>query len=78
MTMTSNGINKGNGYVAAPASAATRLRCRLQDDHIIVAPGVYEGFSARIAHEVGFDCIYMVRHNRAIIPLGAGDDSNWV
>lgn len=25
-----------------------------------LAPGVYDGFSARIAHEVGFDCIYMV------------------
>lgn len=32
----------------------------LEGGDIVIAPGVYEGFSARIAHEVGFDCIYMV------------------
>ena len=32
----------------------------LQTEDFIVAPGVYDGFSARIAHEVGFKCIYMV------------------
>ena len=39
-----------------------RLRQLLNNkQNIIVAPGVYDGYSARIAHEVGFDCIYMVR-----------------
>ena len=41
-------------------TAATKLRRMLQGDDIIVAPGVYDGFSARIALEVGFDCVYMV------------------
>lgn len=45
---------------AGAASAATKLRRMLEGDDIVVAPGVYEGLSARIAHEVGFDCIYMV------------------
>lgn len=29
---------------------------------MIVCPGVYDGFSARIALEVGFDALYMVRY----------------
>lgn len=54
--------DSGNGSVAvAPrTSAATRLREMLQTEDFITAPGVYDGFSARIAHEVGFNCIYMV------------------
>lgn len=55
------GSNGSNGHAAAQTSAATKLRQLLQRDEILVAPGVYDGFSARIAHEVGFDCIYMVR-----------------
>lgn len=49
-----------NGTSPPQVSAATKLRRMLGQDDIIVAPGVYEGFSARIAHEVGFECIYMV------------------
>lgn len=41
-------------------SAATKLRQALKEDGIIVAPGVFDGFSARIALDVGFDAIYMV------------------
>ena len=40
--------------------AATKLRKALDGDDIIVAPGVYDGFSARIALGVGFDALYMV------------------
>ena len=45
-----------------PGSAATKLRARLKDPHapILVCPGVYDGFSARIALEVGFEALYMV------------------
>ena len=43
-------------------AAATKLRKMVEDPQSsVVAPGVYDGFSARIALEVGFDCIYMVR-----------------
>src|SRR5258707_522464 len=51
-------------HIAIPRRTTTpgaRLRNLLADpDKIIVAPGVYDGFSARIALEVGFECLYMV------------------
>ena len=41
---------------------ATALKHRLQNSKdLIVCPGVYDGFSARIALSVGFDALYMVR-----------------
>ena len=41
---------------------ATALKNRLQNSKdLIVCPGVYDGFSARIALSVGFDALYMVR-----------------
>ncbi|KAJ9301875.1 hypothetical protein DTO271G3_741 [Paecilomyces variotii] len=44
----------------APPSAATTLRRTLEDPNsFIVAPGVYDGFSARIALQTGFDALYM-------------------
>ena len=52
------GANGSNGRIAM--HAATRLRQLLSEKDIIIAPGVYDGFSARIALEVGFDCLYMV------------------
>lgn len=60
MTYT-NGNANGNGHAATPTPAATRLRKMLtESDELIVMPGVYDGFSARIALEVGFDGLYMV------------------
>lgn len=48
-------------FTMADVSAATTLRRKLEDpDSFIVAPGVYDGFSARIALSVGFDALYMV------------------
>jgi methylisocitrate lyase len=41
--------------------AATKLRQYLESEKsIIFCPGVYDGFSTRIALSVGYDCIYMV------------------
>lgn len=57
---SANGTHDLNGDHSASLTTAKRLRNLLKEDGIIVAPGVYDGFSARIAHEVGFDCIYMV------------------
>lgn len=54
------GTNGSNGHVAM--HAATRLRQLLSGKEIIIAPGVYDGFSARIALGEGFDCLYMVRN----------------
>ncbi|KAF3802836.1 Carboxyvinyl-carboxyphosphonate phosphorylmutase [Colletotrichum gloeosporioides] len=55
------------------ASAGARLRQLLERDEILVAPGVYEGYSARIAHEVGFDCIYMTGAGTCASKLGQPD-----
>ena len=42
-------------------SPASALKHRLQNTKdLIVCPGVYDGFSARIALSVGFDALYMV------------------
>ena len=61
-------------------SAATKLRQKLeQSTDLIVAPGVYDGFSARIALQVGFDCLYMVRAFYLYIRLAAQSlsDRSW-
>ena len=59
MTSHSDSSNGGNG---APLTGAARLRQLLADESkIIVAPGVYDGFTARLALRAGFDCLYMVR-----------------
>jgi hypothetical protein len=61
MTYTNGNSNGHNGHAASPASAATRLRKMLtESNELIVMPGVYDGFSARIALEIGFDGLYMV------------------
>jgi 2-methylisocitrate lyase-like PEP mutase family enzyme len=63
MTHT-NGHSNGHAIgqpAPQPLTPGGRLRQLLESSRdIIVAPGVYDGFSARIALEVGFDCIYMV------------------
>lgn len=42
-------------------TAAAKLRQVLQDpNRFVSAPGVYDGVSARIALNVGFDALYMV------------------
>ena len=45
-----------------PISGATKLRRMLNEtDELIVCPGVYDGLSARIALQLGFSAMYMVR-----------------
>ena len=39
--------------------AAARLRELLASDAMLLAPFVYDGFTARIAEEAGFDAVYM-------------------
>lgn len=47
-------------------SPATNLKRRLVNTKdLIVCPGVYDGFSARIALSVGFDALYMVSNIRS-------------
>lgn len=43
-------------------TGAARLREMLADpSKTVVAPGVFDGFTARIALAQGFDCLYMVQ-----------------
>lgn len=45
----------------APLTGAKRLRELLaQPDKLVVAPGVFDGFTARLALAAGFDALYMV------------------
>ncbi len=37
----------------------TRLRELLADDRMLLAPFTYDGFTARVAEEAGFDAVYM-------------------
>ena len=46
----------------APIPGATKLKRLLEEtNELIVCPGVYDGLSARVALEVGFSALYMVR-----------------
>jgi 2-methylisocitrate lyase-like PEP mutase family enzyme len=50
-----------NGHTTPPLTAVAKLRALLAEkDRIIVCPGVYDGFTARIALQQKFDCLYMV------------------
>ncbi|KAF5383840.1 hypothetical protein D9615_003857 [Tricholomella constricta] len=53
--------------------ASIRLRQLLQDDGVIVAPGVYDGISARLALEAGFSALYMSGASTTASMLGQPD-----
>ena len=60
--MTIQNGTKTDGRAATPINAAKKLRSLIQTpEQILLCPGVYDGFSARIALSVGFDALYMVR-----------------
>ncbi|KAL1638645.1 hypothetical protein SLS58_008763 [Diplodia intermedia] len=59
---------------ARPPSASTKLRKMLEEtDDLIVAPGVYDGVSARAALEVGFNALYMTGAGTTASRLGQPD-----
>jgi hypothetical protein len=67
MPPSANGSNghASNGHASnghnVSVSAATKLRRMIEDPQgFVVGPGVYDGLSARIALESGFDVLYMV------------------
>lgn len=58
----------------ANAPASTRLRHMVKNlDHILVCPGVYDGLSARIALQVGFEGMYMTGAGTNASRLGMAD-----
>ena len=55
-------------------SAAKRLRDFLaKPGHMVVAPGVYDGITARLAIEQGFECLYMTGAGTNMSRLGMAD-----
>ena len=51
----------------------TRLRQMLREPGIIVAPGAYDGFSARLIEAAGFKAVYMTGAGTAASHLGQPD-----
>jgi 2,3-dimethylmalate lyase len=53
--------------------ASTKLRTMLAEPGIIVAPGAYDGFSARLIEAAGFKAVYMTGAGTAASHLGQPD-----
>lgn len=49
------------------------LKNRLQGNHIVVAPGVYDALSASLAEQAGFDTVYLSGASLAYTKLGRPD-----
>jgi len=49
------------------------LAARLRQPGLIVAPGVFDGVSARLADRFGFDCLYMTGYGSVASSLGLPD-----
>src|SRR5215469_18382941 len=56
--------------------ATTRLRQMLNGPGIIVAPGAYDGFSARLIEAAGFKAVYMTGAGTAASHLGQTEMAN--
>lgn len=77
-TSPNMGSIDGNGTGNGPASrkqisAAARLRAMLRERDIVVAPGVYDGYTARLAMHAGFDVLYMTGAGTSMSQLGMAD-----
>lgn len=50
-----------NGHIEKPVHAGRKLRQLLSDpSKTVVAPGVYDGITTRLAIASGAECLYMV------------------
>lgn len=58
---------------AAAQAKRTKFRQRLSEPGLIVAPGVFEMISARIADRMGFDTLYMTGYGAVASYLGIPD-----
>ena len=66
--------NPPQAFSTPPESSATKLRHLLsQPSGFVLAPGVYDGFSARIALSVGFDVLYLTGAGTSASLLGHAD-----
>jgi 2-methylisocitrate lyase-like PEP mutase family enzyme len=48
----------------------TQLKTRLQQREIVVAPGIFDLISVRMADSMGFDCLYMTGFGTVASYLG--------
>ncbi|KAK5171164.1 uncharacterized protein LTR77_004308 [Saxophila tyrrhenica] len=63
-----------NGQTQPPISAGAKLRQMLSDpSKTIIAPGVYDGITARLALESGAECLYMTGAGTSMSRLGMAD-----
>lgn len=57
-------MTHADGANGSRVTAVQKLRNLLADEEkLIVCPGVYDGYTARIALQEGAECLYMVRSN---------------
>ncbi|CZS95421.1 hypothetical protein WAI453_011359 [Rhynchosporium graminicola] len=62
------------GNSTTPESTASKLRSQLRNkNEIIVCPGVYDGFTARLALDAGFKNLYMTGAGTTMSKLGIAD-----
>ena len=54
-------------------SAASRFRRMLQEPGIIMAPGAYDGLTAKIIQQAGFPAVYMTGAGTSVAQLGYPD-----
>jgi len=54
-------------------SARKRLRERLASGPVVIAPGVYDAYGARLAEEAGFEAVYMTGNGVSASLLGRPD-----
>jgi methylisocitrate lyase len=59
--------------MTAQPNPASSLKQRLQQPELLVAPGVYDAFSAMMAQRAGFDALYLSGASIAYTLLGAPD-----
>lgn len=62
-----------NIKLEADCGEMTILRSRIQDDEILVAPGVFDLISAKVADSFGFDVLYMTGYGVVASHLGLPD-----
>lgn len=83
ITVEKDGYYEVNGVKHEPTvslyviPAASKLRRMLKDTKdLIVCPGVYDGLSARIAMELGFKALYMVKPDLSMAADSADSSAN--
>ncbi|RZI98690.1 MAG: isocitrate lyase/PEP mutase family protein, partial [Rubrivivax sp.] len=57
----------------SPAARRAALKARIAQPPLVVAPGVYDGVSARLADRLGFDALYMTGYGVVASFMGLPD-----